>query len=80
MAHVPMDDVQELWKDTSAHSWSAFHDTLEKHKGKTEGISDTLVDRMLEITQDLEKSRTPYPDSPQKLYDVLNERVGKFGK
>ena len=57
-----------------------FTSTLEQRKGKAEGISDTLVDMMMKITQDLEKTKTPYPDASQKLYDMLNQQAETFGQ
>jgi hypothetical protein len=77
MAHVPMGDIQELWNQTPTHSWSALHKTLQQHKGKAEGISDTLVDYMLQYTQQLENSNQKYPDNPQQLYDIMNQYVEK---
>jgi hypothetical protein len=75
MAHVPMGDIQELWNQTSQHSWSALHQTLEEHKGKAQGIEDSLVDMMLQATQNLEHSHEKYPDNPQQLYDIMNKYV-----
>jgi hypothetical protein len=43
-----MGDIQELWNQTNQHSWSALHKTLEEHKGKAQGIEDSLVDMMLQ--------------------------------
>lgn len=77
MAHIPMDDIQELWNQTTQHSWSALHQTLEQHKGKAAGISDTLVDMMLPITQRESQAGHNYPDSPQQLAEVLNRQLPK---
>jgi hypothetical protein len=70
-----MDDIQELWTETPHHSWKALHDTLQHHKGKAEGISDNLVDLMLQISQSFEKSGKSFPSSPQQLYDELNQQI-----
>ncbi|HEX7021297.1 MAG TPA: hypothetical protein VF171_00470 [Trueperaceae bacterium] len=75
MAHIPMDDVNQLWNETSGHDWSALHDTLERHKGKAQGIDNTLVQDMLKATDTLKNEGRPYPDSPQKLHDVLESQV-----
>jgi len=75
VAHIPMDDVNTLWRDTPQHDWSAFHRTLQQHKGKVNGISDALIDLLLPIAQRFAQSRHPYPDSPQAMYDLLNEEI-----
>lgn len=75
MAHIPSGDIQELWNDTKEHSWKALHKTLEQHQGKAEGISNNLVDMMLNITDRMEKEGKAYPNSTQQLYDVLNDQV-----
>jgi hypothetical protein len=80
MAHIPMDDIRELWRQTPTHSWSALHKTLQAHKGKTEGISDSLVDMMLLITRAEEQAGNPYPDSADQLYNVLNQGAEKMAQ
>ena len=27
MAHIPKDDIRQLWEQTPQHNWSAFHKT-----------------------------------------------------
>lgn len=80
MAHIPMDDIEPLWNETPQHDWGALRKTLEAHKGKVNGISDTLVDMMIMATEELEKSNQPYPENPQQLHDVLNARIPKEEK
>lgn len=75
MAHIPMGDIQELWNQTSQHSWSGLRKTLEEHKGKAQGISNNLVLQMLEFTKQNEKSGKSFPDSAQKLYDEFNSQL-----
>jgi len=75
MAHIPMDDVQALWNATPHHDWASLHRTLEQRKGKAEGISDRLIDLLLPITQQWAQSHHPFPDSPQRLYDMLNQAI-----
>ncbi len=78
MAHIPMDDINELWQDMPSKSWSGFHQTLEEHKGKTDGISDNLINMMLPVAENMDQSGQAFPGSPEELYDVLNERVEKI--
>ena len=73
MAHIPMNDVEQLWNETSRKDWKGLHDTLEKHRNKGGGIEDALVDDMLKISEDMQGKQ--YPESPQKLYDVLNQHA-----
>ncbi|HBY93055.1 MAG TPA: hypothetical protein DEP84_03670 [Chloroflexi bacterium] len=70
-----MDDIRELWNETPEKNWSALHNTIRQHKGKARGIEDNLVDQLTRITRELEDSGHSFPDSPQKLYEVLNERL-----
>lgn len=75
MAHVPMGDIRELWKENGDHSWKGLHRTLEARKGKTGGISNDDVLMMLRTVDRLEKDNTPYPDSDTKLYDLMNKQL-----
>ncbi len=75
MAHIPVDDVQTLWNDTPQRGWSALHRTLQQHKGKVDGISDSLIDMLMPIAQRFAQSGQPYPDSPQKMYELLNQQI-----
>lgn len=68
MEAIPMNDILPLWNETKDHKWSAFHKTLEQHRGKTEGIGNDLVLLMLVLAKQEEKSGAKYPDSPQQLY------------
>jgi hypothetical protein len=52
-------------------SWAALHQTLEGHKGKAGGIENNLVTLLLQVTNNLEHSKQPYPQSAQQLCDVL---------
>lgn len=75
MAHIPMDDTQTLWKETKQKNWGSFQETLKKHKGKTNGISDNLIDMMMQEARQMESSGEPFPQSPQELNKVLNENL-----
>ena len=52
-----------------------FHKTLEQHWRKTEGIESYLVDLMLLVSRREEYSSAKYPDSPQQISRVLNQRL-----
>ncbi len=75
VAHIPMDDIQQLWNDTPSHDWSSFHETLQRHKGKVDGISDRLIDLLLPVSEQMARSGRPFPESPQQLYEVLNQQI-----
>lgn len=75
MAHIPMDDITQLWSETSNHSWQALKKTVVAHKGEAQGISDNLVTLMDSEISRLEHSGVPYPDSANKLYQVLNQHL-----
>jgi hypothetical protein len=75
MAHIPMDDTDVLWQETSEKSWKALRKTLEQHRGKTNGIENELVSLMMDEAQKMEIENKPYPESPQELNQVLNENL-----
>jgi len=75
MAHIPMDDTDILWQETADKSWGGLEKTLQTHKGKTNGISDELVGMMIDEAKKMESSGTPFPDSPKKLNEVLNQNL-----
>jgi hypothetical protein len=77
MAHIPMDDVDMLWSE-SGQSWEGLVKSLENRKEKANGISENLILMMIPEAQDMEKSGQPFPDSPQKLSEVLNQNLGKY--
>lgn len=75
MAHVPMDDITEMWNN-APHDWKGLHGWLEGHKGKAQGISDNLVDMMSQITTN---NSRPFPKSQQELYDFMNSQINHSG-
>ncbi len=79
MAHIPMDDIHLLWRETRQHTWPAFRQTLQAHKGKVDGISDALIDLMLKMSEDFERSGQPFPSTPQQLFEVLNQQLQRIG-
>lgn len=75
MAHIPMDDVNLLWEETPHHNWSALHDTLEQQRTLAMGIADRLLDDLLSVTDRWARSGEPYPESPEALYELLNQEI-----
>lgn len=72
MAHIPMSDVKQLY-DQSGHSWSGLEKAVESHRGKSEGIADYLV---IDLSHALKGMHgQSFPDSPEKLYEVLNQKL-----
>ncbi len=74
MAHVTQGDIEELW-NSAPHNWSGLQKNLQSRQGKAEGISNNVVEDMLRITQDMERSGQSFPGSPQQLYDMMNRRL-----
>lgn len=74
MAHIPMSDIEELWKG-SQHSWHGLHQSLESRRGKAEGISNTLVDEMISYSKQMERAGKPFPDNAHQLYDEMNQKL-----
>ena len=75
MAHIPMDDIEQLWNSTPQHNWSALHKTLQKHVSTAEGISNNLIEAMLKISEQDEKAGHPCPSSPRQFYDLMNQQL-----
>jgi hypothetical protein len=79
MATIPQDDVREIWNEMQNRSWSGLIQTLQAHKGKTEGISDYVVDIMLMIARNEERAGKPFPSNADQLYDELNKQIQQTG-
>ena len=75
MAHVPMDDTDELWRETKEKSWGSLEKTLQAHKGKTNGIANELVEMMTVMAKKMDEKNAPYPKSARELNQVLNENL-----
>jgi len=77
MAHIPLDDIQTLWRETSPKDWSHFFTVVHAHRGKVDGISDNLIVFMEQMQSRLE--HTPFPNSPEQLQEVLNNQLASMG-
>ncbi len=77
MAHIPQDDVRQLFQENQQQSWPALHKILQQHKGKAEGIEDSVIDSLLIVTKRLEQSGQPYPGSSDQLQRVLENELSK---
>jgi hypothetical protein len=77
MAHIPMDDVQQLFGENKQKSWMGFQQILKQHKGKTDAIEDSIVDSLMMVTRRLEQSKEPYPHTPEQMQRVLENEMSK---
>ncbi|HEU5424680.1 MAG TPA: hypothetical protein VFU72_14140 [Nitrolancea sp.] len=75
MAHIPKDDIQQLWNELPSKNWSGLHKVLQNHQGKANGISNNLVDDMLRMSQRNEQSGKAFPGSMDQLYQQLNSEL-----
>lgn len=75
MTHITKNDVNELWNQ-APHNWHGLHQAADQRKGKAEGISNQAVVEVAKISQQMESSGQNFPDSPDKLYQLLNEKMG----
>ncbi len=76
MSKLQMNDAKKLWNEMGDHkSWDSLHQVLQQHKNSNKGIDDSTVDLMLRETQDQKKSQGSFPDSPEKLAQVLNQHM-----
>jgi len=77
MAHIPSDDIQVLFQENTQHSWSGLRQVLKQRQGKAEGIEDSIVNMLLIISQNLERSNQPYPGSVDQMQRVLDNELNK---
>lgn len=75
MAHIPKDDIEQLWKQ-APHNWHGLHQALEQRRGKAQGIDNDLVKRMIHISHEMEQSGQSFPDNCDALYHLLNQKIG----
>lgn len=75
MAHIPIDDIQQLWNETPQHNWKALHKTLEAHVATADGISNVLVLDMLKTVDRFEQEGKAYPQYLVELYSELNAQL-----
>jgi hypothetical protein len=79
VAHVPLDDARQLFFETNPKTWSQFRNVLRQHKGKVDGISDTLIDLMMEMVPHFEETHEAFPGTPEQLQNLLNRRLAETG-
>lgn len=75
MIHVPMDDIEELWNDLPEQNWESLKNELMQRKGKTEGISNNLINMMIDIAKDKEGSDESFPKNSEELYELFNSEI-----
>jgi hypothetical protein len=79
MAHIPMDDITQVWNDTPNSSWKGLEQSLVRLRGQGVGISDELVDSVIRMCCEFERSGKPFPSSQKELYELLNQQLQKTG-
>jgi len=77
MAHIPFDDVRQLFNENKSKSWSGFRQVLQQHMGKTDDIEDSIITSLILITQQLEQSKEPYPSSPEQMQRILDNVLSR---
>ena len=77
MSHVPFDDVRQLFQENKEKSWTGFRNVLRHHRGKADGIEDSIVTTLLLITDHLEQSKQPYPISVEEMQRVLDSELSR---
>jgi hypothetical protein len=74
LAHLPWDDIEELWWETKEHNWPSFAHTLEAHRGQRRGLSEEVADHLIAYCYDMEREGHEFPGSAHQLYEMLTER------
>ena len=77
MAHIPQDDVRQLFDENKQKSWAGLDKTLKQHKGKAQGIEDSVIDSLLMVTHSLDRSHEAYPGSADQLQRVLEDQLSQ---
>jgi len=76
-AHVPENDIRQLWRETSDHTWSGLMRVVESHRNQARGIENETVEMLIPVVRQLEHSGTSYPSSEQEFGNVLNSAMAK---
>ena len=74
MSRLQMDDAKKLWNEMGDNkSWDSLHNILKKHQDQSKGIDDSTVELLIRETNDLKGEKKPFPDSPEKMREMLTE-------
>lgn len=78
MAHIPTDDVRQLFQENKEKSWSGLHKVLQQHRGKAEGIEDAVVTSLIMLTRRMMETNQPYPLSSEEMQRMLDSELTKM--
>ncbi len=77
MQHIPSDDIKQLYNENKDKSWSGLLSILRQHKGKAEGIEDSVISTLMMIVQRLDQAKQPYPSSSDDMQRILDSELAK---
>jgi hypothetical protein len=78
MQYVPFQLAQELWNATPERNWSALRERARARlakEGNFEGVHPTVL---FEVINQLAHTGAEYPDSPEELSRLLDERINEI--
>lgn len=75
MAHIPLEDVRDIWEEAHSEGWPRIRESLIRHERASRMMSDRDIVEAEEDIRDLARAGEPVPDSPEGLYDLLNKRL-----
>jgi len=75
LSHIPMNHVSRLWSEIQLNTWEELRQALEQRRGNPDDIGVELVEQIIAVVEVCESSDEPFPDSPNQLYEYLNQTL-----
>jgi len=75
LAHISMTHISRLWNEIQLNTWQELRQTLEQRRGNPDDIADDLVEQMIVVIDEYESGDRPFPESPNQLYEDLNQTL-----
>jgi hypothetical protein len=76
MTSLPEDALSHLWRQMGENkTWSNFMKTVMGQCGRTENLDAMMVDYLVREAYDLKNINIQFPDSLDRLTQVLHERL-----
>ncbi len=79
MAYVPEYQVEKLWQEMGDNkSWDSFKDVLKKHPEIGQVEDKNLSKNLIMVAERM--TTRDFPDSPERLTEVLEQRLAAWDK
>lgn len=78
MDTISKEDIEDLWEELESYTWSDFYDLLYYYRNDTRYNFYTM-EGMLEAAEKFKKNNEPFPQTAERLYDLLNQYLTENG-